>query len=160
MYSPVIQGNARMMAPPAHAQPGLVSSSAAQFGAHEQTHAMYGRNHFIVFSVCMTIVVLKHCEDTLFKNSLREGESYGGVTVLATSGGGQTKVQDHLSQGVRDKSGQHGDLRKQEEEKQPDSVTVSVESLKTNLCLTYLQFISTLYLDFLCLDTFLLSQMI
>ncbi|XP_060238439.1 ataxin-2 isoform X8 [Meriones unguiculatus] len=41
VYSPVIQGNARMMAPPAHAQPGLVSSSAAQFGAHEQTHAMY-----------------------------------------------------------------------------------------------------------------------
>ncbi|ERE76997.1 ataxin-2 [Cricetulus griseus] len=41
VYSPVIQGNARMMAPPAHAQPGLVSSSATQFGAHEQTHAMY-----------------------------------------------------------------------------------------------------------------------
>ncbi|XP_055462050.1 ataxin-2 isoform X4 [Psammomys obesus] len=41
VYSPVIQGNARMMAPPAHAQPGLVSSSAAQFAAHEQTHAMY-----------------------------------------------------------------------------------------------------------------------
>ncbi|XP_015499358.1 ataxin-2 isoform X17 [Parus major] len=42
VYSPVIQGNARMMAPPAHAQPGLVSSSATQYGAHEQTHAMYG----------------------------------------------------------------------------------------------------------------------
>ncbi|XP_029389725.1 ataxin-2 [Mus pahari] len=41
VYSPVIQGNARMIAPPAHAQPALVSSSAAQFGAHEQTHAMY-----------------------------------------------------------------------------------------------------------------------
>ncbi|XP_030915348.1 ataxin-2 isoform X8 [Geospiza fortis] len=41
VYSPVIQGNARMMAPPAHAQPGLVSSSATQYGAHEQTHAMY-----------------------------------------------------------------------------------------------------------------------
>uniref|UniRef100_A0A673VPH4 Ataxin 2 n=1 Tax=Suricata suricatta TaxID=37032 RepID=A0A673VPH4_SURSU len=41
VYSPVIQGNARMMAPPAHAQPGLVPSSAAQYGAHEQTHAMY-----------------------------------------------------------------------------------------------------------------------
>ncbi|XP_053784734.1 ataxin-2 isoform X6 [Desmodus rotundus] len=41
VYSPVIQGNARMMAPAAHAQPGLVSSSAAQYGAHEQTHAMY-----------------------------------------------------------------------------------------------------------------------
>lgn len=71
MYSPVIQGNARMMAPPAHAQPGLVSSSAAQFGAHEQTHAMYGRNHFIVFSVCLTIVAVKLCKDILFKNSLR-----------------------------------------------------------------------------------------
>nr|XP_021400321.1 ataxin-2 isoform X9 [Lonchura striata domestica] len=31
VYSPVIQGNARMMAPPAHAQPGLVSSSATQY---------------------------------------------------------------------------------------------------------------------------------
>uniref|UniRef100_A0A8D2CNK2 Ataxin 2 n=1 Tax=Sciurus vulgaris TaxID=55149 RepID=A0A8D2CNK2_SCIVU len=41
VYSPVIQGNARMVAPPAHAQPGLVSSSATQYGAHEQTHAMY-----------------------------------------------------------------------------------------------------------------------
>nr|XP_033811061.1 ataxin-2 isoform X5 [Geotrypetes seraphini] len=41
VYSPVIQGNARMMAPPAHTQPGLVSSSATQYGAHEQTHAMY-----------------------------------------------------------------------------------------------------------------------
>ncbi|XP_075770884.1 ataxin-2-like isoform X4 [Pelodiscus sinensis] len=41
VYSPVIQGNTRMMAPPTHAQPGLVSSSATQYGAHEQTHAMY-----------------------------------------------------------------------------------------------------------------------
>nr|KAF6311588.1 ataxin 2 [Pipistrellus kuhlii] len=41
VYSPVIQGSARMMAPAAHAQPGLVSSSPAQYGAHEQTHAMY-----------------------------------------------------------------------------------------------------------------------
>ncbi|XP_031804449.1 ataxin-2 isoform X8 [Sarcophilus harrisii] len=41
VYSPVIQGNTRMMAPPTHAQPGLVSSTAAQYGAHEQTHAMY-----------------------------------------------------------------------------------------------------------------------
>ncbi|KAG8597787.1 hypothetical protein GDO81_002387 [Engystomops pustulosus] len=41
VYSPVIQGNSRMMAPPAHAQPGLVSSSATQYGAPEQTHAMY-----------------------------------------------------------------------------------------------------------------------
>lgn len=64
-----------MMAPPAHAQPGLVSSSAAQFGAHEQTHAMYGRNHFIVFFVSVTIVVLKFYKDTLFKNG-----RCGGVT--------------------------------------------------------------------------------
>uniref|UniRef100_A0A8C0HEA8 Ataxin 2 n=1 Tax=Chelonoidis abingdonii TaxID=106734 RepID=A0A8C0HEA8_CHEAB len=41
VYSPVIQGNTRMMAPPTHAQPGLVSSTATQYGAHEQTHAMY-----------------------------------------------------------------------------------------------------------------------
>ncbi|KAG9487767.1 hypothetical protein GDO78_007514 [Eleutherodactylus coqui] len=41
VYSPVIQGNSRMMAPPAHAQAGLVSSSATQYGAPEQTHAMY-----------------------------------------------------------------------------------------------------------------------
>ncbi|KAM9330899.1 ataxin-2 [Gastrophryne carolinensis] len=41
VYSPVIQGNSRMMAPPAHAQSGLVSSSGAQYGAPEQTHAMY-----------------------------------------------------------------------------------------------------------------------
>ncbi|KAM3937047.1 ataxin-2 isoform 7-T7 [Leptodactylus fuscus] len=41
LYSPVIQGNSRMMAPPAHAQAGLVSSSATQYGAPEQTHAMY-----------------------------------------------------------------------------------------------------------------------
>ncbi|XP_075690984.1 ataxin-2 isoform X6 [Rhinoderma darwinii] len=41
VYSPVIQGNSRMMAPPSHAQAGLVSSSAAQYGAPEQTHAMY-----------------------------------------------------------------------------------------------------------------------
>lgn len=34
-----------MMAPPAHAhaQAGLVSSSGAQYGAPEQTHAMYGK---------------------------------------------------------------------------------------------------------------------
>lgn len=49
VYSPVIQGNARMMAPPTHAQPGLVSSSATQYGAHEQTHAMYGRRRFLSF---------------------------------------------------------------------------------------------------------------
>ncbi|KAG8456127.1 hypothetical protein GDO86_002068 [Hymenochirus boettgeri] len=41
VYSPVIQGSARMMAPPSHAQAGLVSSSAAQYGAADQTHAMY-----------------------------------------------------------------------------------------------------------------------
>uniref|UniRef100_A0A8C5MND9 Ataxin 2 n=1 Tax=Leptobrachium leishanense TaxID=445787 RepID=A0A8C5MND9_9ANUR len=41
MYSPVIQGGTRMIAPPTHAQAGLVSSSATQYGAPEQTHAMY-----------------------------------------------------------------------------------------------------------------------
>ncbi|KAM4707273.1 ataxin-2 isoform 2-T2 [Discoglossus pictus] len=41
VYSPVIQGNTRMMAPPSHAQAGLVSSSGTQYGTPEQTHAMY-----------------------------------------------------------------------------------------------------------------------
>ncbi|MEE6503902.1 hypothetical protein FKM82_005009 [Ascaphus truei] len=41
VYSPLIQGNTRMMAPQTHAQAGLVSSSATQYGAPEQTHAMY-----------------------------------------------------------------------------------------------------------------------
>uniref|UniRef100_A0A8C8VIH2 Ataxin 2 n=1 Tax=Pelusios castaneus TaxID=367368 RepID=A0A8C8VIH2_9SAUR len=52
VYSPVIQGNTRMMAPPTHAQPNLVSSSATQYGAHEQTHAMYGRKCFVLFTQC------------------------------------------------------------------------------------------------------------
>ncbi|XP_018105496.1 ataxin 2 L homeolog isoform X1 [Xenopus laevis] len=41
VYSSVIQGNTRMMAPPSHAQAGLVSSSAAQYATPEQTHTMY-----------------------------------------------------------------------------------------------------------------------
>lgn len=40
MFSPVMQGNARMMAPPTHGQPSLVSSSTTQYP--EQTHTMYG----------------------------------------------------------------------------------------------------------------------
>ncbi|XP_072565238.1 ataxin-2 isoform X7 [Paramormyrops kingsleyae] len=39
VFSPVMQGSARMMAPPAHGQPSLVSSSTTQYG--EQTHTMY-----------------------------------------------------------------------------------------------------------------------
>ncbi|XP_077456716.1 ataxin-2 isoform X10 [Stigmatopora argus] len=39
VFSPVMQGSARMMAPHAHGQPGLVSSSATQYP--EQTHTMY-----------------------------------------------------------------------------------------------------------------------
>ncbi|KAM9744655.1 ataxin-2 isoform 7-T7 [Menidia menidia] len=39
VFSPVMQGNARMMAPPTHGQPGLVSSSTTQYP--EQTHTMY-----------------------------------------------------------------------------------------------------------------------
>ncbi|XP_012677642.1 ataxin-2 isoform X8 [Clupea harengus] len=39
VFSPVMQGGARMMTPPAHGQPTLVSTSAAQYG--EQTHTMY-----------------------------------------------------------------------------------------------------------------------
>uniref|UniRef100_A0A673KIS7 Ataxin-2-like n=1 Tax=Sinocyclocheilus rhinocerous TaxID=307959 RepID=A0A673KIS7_9TELE len=38
LFSPVIQGSARMITPPGHAQPSLVSSST-QYG--EQTHTMY-----------------------------------------------------------------------------------------------------------------------
>ncbi|XP_063310308.1 ataxin-2 isoform X3 [Pelobates fuscus] len=41
MYGQVIQGGTRMIPPPTHAQAGLVSSSATQYGAPEQTHAMY-----------------------------------------------------------------------------------------------------------------------
>ncbi|XP_073806978.1 ataxin-2 isoform X20 [Danio rerio] len=39
VFSPVIQGSARMITPPTHAQPSLVSSSTTQYG--EQTHTMY-----------------------------------------------------------------------------------------------------------------------
>ncbi|XP_038164033.1 ataxin-2 isoform X6 [Cyprinodon tularosa] len=39
MFSPVMQGSARMMGPPTHGQPGLVSSSTPQYA--EQTHTMY-----------------------------------------------------------------------------------------------------------------------
>nr|XP_055055957.1 ataxin-2 isoform X7 [Misgurnus anguillicaudatus] len=39
VFSPVIQGSARMLTPPSHAQPNLVSSSTTQYG--EQTHTMY-----------------------------------------------------------------------------------------------------------------------
>uniref|UniRef100_A0A1A7X5L0 Ataxin 2 n=1 Tax=Iconisemion striatum TaxID=60296 RepID=A0A1A7X5L0_9TELE len=39
VFSPVIQGSARMMAPPTHGQPSLVSSSTTQYP--EQTHTMY-----------------------------------------------------------------------------------------------------------------------
>ncbi|XP_036382266.1 ataxin-2 isoform X3 [Megalops cyprinoides] len=39
VFSPVMQGGARMMAPPTHGQPSLVSSSTTQYG--EQTHTMY-----------------------------------------------------------------------------------------------------------------------
>ncbi|KAM8865471.1 ataxin-2 isoform 9-T9 [Synchiropus picturatus] len=39
MFGPVMQGSARMMAPHAHGQPSLVSSSTTQYP--EQTHTMY-----------------------------------------------------------------------------------------------------------------------
>lgn len=39
VFSPVMQGSARMMAPPTHGQPSLVSSSTTQYA--EQTHTMY-----------------------------------------------------------------------------------------------------------------------
>uniref|UniRef100_A0A3Q4BEA8 Sm domain-containing protein n=1 Tax=Mola mola TaxID=94237 RepID=A0A3Q4BEA8_MOLML len=40
VFSPVMQGSARMMAPHTHGQPSLVSSSTTQYP--EQTHTMYG----------------------------------------------------------------------------------------------------------------------
>ncbi|XP_036069342.1 ataxin-2 isoform X5 [Oryzias melastigma] len=39
VFSPVMQGGTRMMAPPTHGQPSLVSSSTTQYP--EQTHTMY-----------------------------------------------------------------------------------------------------------------------
>ncbi|XP_029367546.1 ataxin-2 isoform X1 [Echeneis naucrates] len=47
VFSPVMQGSARMMAPPTHGQPSLVSSSTTQYP--EQTHTMYGMSahHFV-----------------------------------------------------------------------------------------------------------------
>uniref|UniRef100_A0A672Z4Y6 Ataxin 2 n=1 Tax=Sphaeramia orbicularis TaxID=375764 RepID=A0A672Z4Y6_9TELE len=39
VFSPVMQGSARMMAPPTHGQPSLVSSATTQYP--EQTHTMY-----------------------------------------------------------------------------------------------------------------------
>ncbi|XP_035386028.1 ataxin-2 isoform X2 [Electrophorus electricus] len=39
VFSPVLQGSARMITPPTHGQPSLVSSSTTQYG--EQTHTMY-----------------------------------------------------------------------------------------------------------------------
>lgn len=41
VFSPVMQGSARVMAPPTHGQHSLVSSSTTQYP--EQTHTMYGR---------------------------------------------------------------------------------------------------------------------
>ncbi|XP_015221685.1 ataxin-2 isoform X5 [Lepisosteus oculatus] len=41
VFSPVMQSSARMMAPPTHGQPSLVSSSTTQYGTAEQTHTMY-----------------------------------------------------------------------------------------------------------------------
>ncbi|XP_061116059.1 ataxin-2 isoform X4 [Conger conger] len=49
VFSPVMQGGARMMAPPTHGQPSLVSSSTTQYG--EQTHTMYACNRRVVFAV-------------------------------------------------------------------------------------------------------------
>ncbi|XP_038558761.1 ataxin-2 isoform X14 [Micropterus salmoides] len=48
VFSPVMQGNARMMAPPTHGQPSLVSSSTTQYP--EQTHTMYGTTAYHMLS--------------------------------------------------------------------------------------------------------------
>uniref|UniRef100_A0AAR2KBJ7 Sm domain-containing protein n=1 Tax=Pygocentrus nattereri TaxID=42514 RepID=A0AAR2KBJ7_PYGNA len=42
VFSPVMQGSARMITPHTHGQPSLVSSSTTQYG--EQTHTMYGKD--------------------------------------------------------------------------------------------------------------------
>lgn len=59
VFSPVMQGSARMMAPPTHGQPSLVSSSTTQYP--EQTHTMYGTS---VHHLCLFIyecVVCRQC---------------------------------------------------------------------------------------------------
>uniref|UniRef100_A0A8D0ACK1 Ataxin 2 n=1 Tax=Sander lucioperca TaxID=283035 RepID=A0A8D0ACK1_SANLU len=48
VFSPVMQGSARMMAPPTHGQPTLVSSSTTQYP--EQTHTMYGTSAYHLLS--------------------------------------------------------------------------------------------------------------
>ncbi|XP_044053810.1 ataxin-2 isoform X10 [Siniperca chuatsi] len=48
VFSPVMQGSARMMAPPTHGQPSLVSSSTTQYP--EQTHTMYGTTTYHLLS--------------------------------------------------------------------------------------------------------------
>uniref|UniRef100_A0A672RCY8 Ataxin-2-like n=1 Tax=Sinocyclocheilus grahami TaxID=75366 RepID=A0A672RCY8_SINGR len=53
VFSPVIQGSARMITPPAHAQPSLVSSSTTQYG--EQMHTMYGKDSLIPYIVTVCI---------------------------------------------------------------------------------------------------------
>ncbi|XP_029295271.1 ataxin-2 isoform X12 [Cottoperca gobio] len=51
VFSPVMQGSARMMAPPTHGQPTLVSSSTTQYP--EQTHTMYGTSaHHLCMFIC------------------------------------------------------------------------------------------------------------
>uniref|UniRef100_A0A8B9JHU6 Ataxin 2 n=1 Tax=Astyanax mexicanus TaxID=7994 RepID=A0A8B9JHU6_ASTMX len=47
VFSPVMQGSPRMITPPTHGQPSLVSSSTTQYG--EQTHTMYGKNPSLNF---------------------------------------------------------------------------------------------------------------
>uniref|UniRef100_A0A3P9PK71 Ataxin 2 n=1 Tax=Poecilia reticulata TaxID=8081 RepID=A0A3P9PK71_POERE len=47
VFSPVMQSSARMMGPPTHGQPSLVSSSTTQYP--EQTHTMYGE--YFTFSL-------------------------------------------------------------------------------------------------------------
>lgn len=55
VFSPVMQSNARMMAPPAHGQPSLVSSSTTQYP--EQTHTMYGTSRPRRMSCAVTVGV-------------------------------------------------------------------------------------------------------
>lgn len=62
MFSPVMQGSARMMAPPTHGQPSLVSSSTTQYP--EQTHTMYGTSAHLLCTLIWVYDRL-HCTDVM-----------------------------------------------------------------------------------------------
>uniref|UniRef100_A0A4W3HCG8 Ataxin 2 n=1 Tax=Callorhinchus milii TaxID=7868 RepID=A0A4W3HCG8_CALMI len=65
MYSPVMQTNARMMAPPGHGQPGMVQSSTPQYATAEQTHTMYGKSNLTAVMTDCTLQYAPHPTATL-----------------------------------------------------------------------------------------------